>query len=70
MPIIVAPTGKKFLVIKIAACDKIKKHLENLGITVNSEIEVISRSGGNVICLIKDCRIALDSNLATKILIA
>lgn len=70
MPIVVAPIGKKFVVIKIAADEKVKKHLGNLGVTVNSEIEVISRSGSSVICLIKESRLALDSSLATKILIA
>ena len=50
--------------------EKTKKHLESLGITINSTIKVLSRSGGNVICIVKDGRLALDSNLSTKILVA
>lgn len=47
-----------------------EKHLENLGITIDSVIRVISASGGSVICVVKDGRLALDKEMATKILIA
>ncbi|UKI14668.1 MAG: ferrous iron transport protein A [Clostridiales bacterium] len=50
--------------------EKRKKHLENLGITIDSVIRVISASGGSVICVVKDGRLALDKEMATKILIA
>ena len=43
--------------------------MENLGITVNGSIEVVSRSGGSVICLVKQGRLALDKNIATRILV-
>ena len=69
MPLSVAPKNVLLKVIKILADEKTKKHLESLGITVNSEITVLS-SEGSVICKIKDYRLALDKNMATKILIA
>ena len=50
--------------------EKIKRHLENLGISVNSELEVLSQSGGSVICRIKDGRLALDRDMATRIFVA
>lgn len=70
MPIAVAPMNKPVRVVKILAEEKIKKHLENLGITIDSEITVLSISGGSIICKVKDGRLALDRNLAMKILIA
>lgn len=70
MPIIVAPIGKQLKVIKILTDDKTKKHLESLGITIDSELSVLSESGGSIILLIKDGRLALDKVLATKILVA
>lgn len=70
MPIVVAPIGKMLRVVKILADEKTKRHLANLGITVDSEISVISESGGSVICLVKDGRLALDKFIATKILVA
>lgn len=70
MPIIVAPIGKQLKVIKILTDDKTKKHLESLGITIDSELSVLSESGGSIILLIKNGRLALDKVLATKILVA
>ena len=70
MPIVLAPLDQELKVVKILADEKTKKHLESLGITINSTIKVLSKSGGNVICIVKDGRLALDSNLSTKILVA
>ena len=70
MPIVIAPVGKPLKVVRIAADEKTKKHLESLGITVNGEISVFSSSGGCVGCKIKDGRIALDRDLSTKIFVA
>ncbi len=69
MPIVIAPTGRNLKVIKILTDEKTKKHLESLGITVNSELTVLSVSGGSVIILVKDGRLALDKVLATKIMV-
>ena len=70
MPLIVAPINQEVKVLKILTDEKIKKYLESLGITVNSKITILSISGGNVICIVKDCRLALDRNIATKIFVA
>lgn len=70
MPLVLAPTDVDLKVIKILVDDKTKKHLESLGITINSTIKLISASGGNVICIVKDGRLALDKSIATKILVA
>ena len=70
MPIVIAPVNEILKIVRIAADDKTKKHLESLGITINGEVTVLSSSGGTVVCKIKDGRIALDSNLSTKIFVA
>ena len=70
MPIVLAPINKMLKVVRIAADEKTKKHLENLGITVNGEIMIMSSSGGTVVCKIKDGRVALDSKLSTQIFVA
>ncbi len=70
MPIVLAPINQNLKVVRIAADEKVKKHLESLGITVNGELTVLSSSGGTVVIKIKDGRIALDSNLSTKIFVA
>lgn len=70
MPLIIAPLEKELLIIKILADEKIKKHLENLGIIANAKIKKIAENGGSCICLIKDSRLALDQNIATKIIVS
>lgn len=69
MPIVIAPIGKILKVIKILTDEKTKKHLESLGITINSELKILSLSGGSIILLVKDGRLALDKVLATKIMV-
>ena len=70
MPIVLAPINQNLKVVRIAADEKVKKHLESLGVTINGELTVLSSSGGTVVIKIKDGRIALDSNLSTKIFVA
>ena len=70
MPIVIAPQNKPLRIVRIAADEKTKKHLENLGINVNGNIVVLSASGGSVVVMVKDGRIALDGNLSTKIFVA
>lgn len=70
MPIALAPIGQSLKVLKITADEETKRHLENIGLTVNSEIKVLSKSGRTSICLVKNSRLALDGNLSMKILVA
>lgn len=70
MPLVVAPMNQNLRVIKILLDDKTKKHLASLGITIDSNILVLSQSSGNTICVVKEGRLALSSNIATKIFVA
>ena len=70
MPLVIAPLNIDLRVVKILADEKIKKHLENLGITIDSTIMVLSSQKGSVILKIKEGRLALDKDLATKIIVA
>ncbi len=70
MPLVIAPLNKELRVIKILTDEKTKKHLESLGITIDSKLTVLSQSGGSSILIVKDGRLALDRNIATKIFVA
>ncbi len=70
MPIMLAPINEEITVIKILANEKIKKHLESLGILVNSKLVVLSSVNGGVVVAIKNGRLALDHEIASKILVA
>ena len=69
MPIIFAPLNKQLKIVKIITDEKTKKHLENLGLIIGANLSVISHSGGSVICMVKSGRLALDKNLATKLMV-
>lgn len=70
MPLVIAPVNQEVRIVKILADDKIKKHLESLGIAINGLITVLSQSNGSVICKVKEGRLALDKNIAIKIVVA
>ena len=53
---------------KISSAE-VKRHLENLGFTPGGKVTLISLVGGNVIVKVKESRIALDEQLARKVLI-
>ncbi len=70
MPLILAPIGQEVRIVKIIADDKTKKHLLNLGILVDGTITVLSASGGSTVCRVKEGRLALDRNVASRIYVA
>ena len=70
MPIALAPTNTEVKVVRILADDKIKKHLESLGILVGSSLVVVSSVNGGVVVAVKEGRLALDRSIASKILVA
>lgn len=70
MPLMIAPSETDLIIKKILVDDKTKKHLESLGITLDSKIRILAKVGGNVICIVKEGRLALDSNIASKIFVA
>lgn len=69
MPLIIAPINKELKIIKILAEEKIKKHLASLGLIVDSHLTVLSSTNGNIICKVKEGRLALDFSTATKIIV-
>lgn len=69
MPIAIAPLNQEFKIVKILVDEKAKRHLESLGVIVNATIRVISRSGGNTIFAIKNGRLAVNKDVANKILV-
>lgn len=70
MPIAIAPTGRELEIKRIGADEKVKKHLQELGLCVGSKVTLISSTGGNVIITVKEGRLCLDKSLASKILVA
>ena len=52
MPIALAPLDTDMRVVRILVDEKTKKHLESLGILVNSSIKIISSVNGGVVVVV------------------
>lgn len=69
MPLSFALIGQENIIKSITGKDEIKKHLANLGFVVGGKITVVNTVNGNLIVNVKDSRVAVDRNLANKIMI-
>ncbi len=70
MPLTIAPLGKELTIQKVVTDEKSKRHLQNLGVTVGGVVTILSASGGDVVILVKEGRIALNRLTATRIFVA
>ncbi len=69
MPLAIAPIGKSVRVTKLIVDDKVRKHLENLGILMNSVITPLTDNSGNLIVKVHESRLAINQGLAMKIFV-
>ena len=69
MPLIYANPGDSQIIKKIGGNPEVKKHLEDLGFNVGGEVSVINTLGENLIVKVKESRIALNDDLARKIMV-
>ncbi len=70
MPLKMAPLGEEMEIRRLSADEKVKRHLENLGLAVGQKITVLSVQGGAVILKVKDGRMALDRDMSAGIFVA
>ena len=69
MPLAMMESGAKGKVSAIRGDDAAKKHLNELGFVEGAEIEVVSSVGGNVIVALYGSRLALNRDLAMRIMV-
>lgn len=69
MPLSMAKSGEVNYIRKVNGNDEVRQHLAELGFIVGEQVTVISELGGNMILSIKDSRIALDKNMANRIMV-
>jgi ferrous iron transport protein A len=69
MPLTLLKSGESGTVKKITGKDDTKRFLESLGFTVGASVSVISEISGNMVLCVRDARIALDRNMARRIVI-
>ena len=69
MPLNVALPGEENIIKKIGGSPEVKKHLEDLGFVVGGSVTLLTVLSGNVIVNVKESRIALDADMARRIMI-
>lgn len=69
MPLAFATIGQSNVIKKIGGRDKTKKFLENLGFVIGGTVTVISENAGNLIVNVKDTRVAISKEMASKIMV-
>ncbi|MGI5976307.1 MAG: FeoA family protein [Candidatus Limivicinus sp.] len=69
MPVTMAQIGEKLVIRKITGRDDVRQHLAELGFVVGTSIMVVSSISGNLIIQVRDSRVALDKEMANRIII-
>lgn len=69
MPLTLVNVGEANIIKKIGGKPEVKKHLENLGFVAGGNITVVSAIGGNVIVNVKEARVAISKEMASKIMV-
>ena len=67
MPLTFAKIGEENTIVKVGGRDDTRKFLESLGFVAGGVVSVVSDTGGNMIVNIKDSRVALGRDMASKI---
>lgn len=69
MPLSMICEGETATITRIGGKEETRRFLENLGFVVGAIVTVISKTGGNVIVNIKESRVAIGSDMASKIMV-
>ena len=70
MPLSMAPEGKESVIRKIGGKEETRLFLERLGFVVGAIVTVVSEIQGNLIVNVKDSRVAVGKDMASKILVS
>lgn len=69
MPLTLASPGEENMIRKVGGNPEMKKHLEDMGFVAGGNVTVVSTIGGNLIVNVKESRVAISREMASKIMI-
>ena len=67
MPLYMATNGQDVVITGITGTDKMKKHLENLGFVVGTELHIVTKANENIIVKVKGVSVAISHELSKRI---
>ena len=68
IPLTAAKAGETVTIKKITGRDELRRHLAELGFVVDDDVTVVNEMAGNLIVQVKDSRVALNKDMANRIL--
>ena len=69
MPLTLVNVGEAAMIRKIGGRPEVRAHLENLGFVPGGSVTVVTTLGGNLIVNVKDTRVAISREMASKIMV-
>ena len=69
MPLVFADVGEEQIIKKVGGSQEMRQHLADMGFVPGGGVTVVSTIGGNVIVKVKESRVAIDEEMARKIMI-
>ena len=69
MPLNLAEIGEEVIIRRIGGSPDMRSHLEDMGFVVGGSVTVVTEIGGNLIVNVKDSRVAVSKEIASKIMI-
>ena len=69
MPLSMVNAGEPFTIKRIGGKEEVKRHLEELGFVVGGVVTVVSEINGSLIVNVKESRVAIGKDMASKIMV-
>lgn len=69
MPLTFASVGEENMVKRIGGNPEVRAHLADMGFVPGGSVTVISTIGGNLIVNVKESRVAISKEMASKIMV-
>lgn len=68
IPLTAAKAGETVTIKKITGRDELRRHLAELGFVVDNDVTVVNEMAGNLIVQVKGSRVAVNREMANRIL--
>lgn len=69
MPLTMANEGERTSIKRVGGKSEVRRHLENMGFVPGADVTVVSVNHGNVIVSVRESRVAISKEMASKIII-
>lgn len=69
MPLTLLQPGDSSIITRIGGNPEVRLFLKSLGFVVGTPITVVSQIDGDVICAIRDTRVAISKHMASKVFV-